>query len=40
MIDGGDGEFGAFNGQDVDGTAVLMEFNTWNNMLKIQMLPV
>ncbi|MCZ6634929.1 MAG: hypothetical protein O7G87_16130, partial [bacterium] len=38
LIDGGDGTFRALNGRDVEKTAVLMEFNTWNNWLKAAML--
>jgi len=28
---GGDGEYRDFNGREVEGSVVLMEFNTWNN---------
>ncbi len=33
LIYGGSGEFSEFNGHEMDNTAVLMEFNTWNNWL-------
>jgi hypothetical protein len=33
LIYGGSGEFGEFNGHAMENTAVLMEFNTWNNWL-------
>lgn len=38
LIYGGNGEFKALNGHDVEGTAVLMEFNTWNKWLNAAML--
>ncbi len=38
LIYGGNGEFGAFNGHDMEGTAVLMAFNSWNNWLNAAML--
>ena len=33
MIYGGEGEFSAFDGKDVQGRVVLMEFNSWNRWL-------
>ncbi|MDA0748492.1 MAG: hypothetical protein O2954_18390, partial [bacterium] len=33
LIYGGQGEFSDFNGHTMENTAVLMEFNTWNNWL-------
>ncbi len=33
LIYGGDGEWQSFNGHDMDGAAVLMEFNSWNRWL-------
>ncbi len=38
LIDGGDGEFKAFDGKDVEGTVVLLDFNTWNRWLNAAIL--
>ena len=38
LVYGGEGQFADFNGHDMDGVVVLMEFNTWNNWLNAAML--
>ncbi|MSS70358.1 MAG: FtsX-like permease family protein [Candidatus Latescibacteria bacterium] len=38
LIDGGRGDFADFNGKDVEGSAVLMAFNSWNNWMNASML--
>ena len=38
LVDGGNGEFEAYNGQPVDGCAVLMGFNSWNRWMNASML--
>ena len=38
LIDGGDGEFKAYNGKDVEDTVVLLDFNTWNKWLNAAVL--
>ncbi|MFT5369517.1 MAG: hypothetical protein ACI8V2_004495 [Candidatus Latescibacterota bacterium] len=38
LIYGDDGEFADFDGLDVEGSIVLMEFNSWNNWLNAAML--
>ena len=35
LIDGGNGEFKALDGKDVEGTVVLLDFNTWNKWLNV-----
>ena len=38
LIDGGTGQFSDFNGEAVDGSAVLMSFNSWNRWMNASML--
>ncbi|MBI4531532.1 MAG: M28 family peptidase, partial [Candidatus Latescibacteria bacterium] len=38
LIDGGSGNFRDVEGKDVEGSIVLMDFNTWNNWLNMGML--
>ena len=38
LIDGGDGEFKAYDGKDVEGAVVLLDFNTWNRWLNAAIL--
>jgi hypothetical protein len=38
LIDGGRGEFADFNGKEVEGSAVLMAFNSWNNWMNASLL--
>jgi hypothetical protein len=38
LIYGGDGEFSDFDGLDIEGSIVLMEFNSWNHWLNAAML--
>ena len=38
LLWGGTGDFAAFNGHELDGAVVLMEFNSWNNWLNAAML--
>jgi hypothetical protein len=38
LIYGGDGTFASFDGHDLDGAIVLMEFNSWNNWINAGML--
>ena len=38
LIDGGNGEFKAYDGKDVENTVVLMNFNTWNRWLNAAVL--
>ena len=38
LLYGGVGEVSAFNGREVQGAVVLMEFNSWNNWLNAAML--
>ncbi len=38
LLYGGAGEVSAFNGREVQGAVVLMEFNSWNNWLNAAML--
>ena len=38
LLWGGTGDFAAFNGRELDGAVVLMEFNSWNHWLNAAML--
>ena len=38
LVDGGDGEFEAYNGKPMAGNAVLMAFNSWNRWMNASML--
>ena len=38
LLWGGDGDVSEFNGRNVEGAVVLMEFNSWNNWLNAAML--
>lgn len=38
LIYGGDGAFAAFDGHEMEGAIVLMEFNSWNNWINAGML--
>ena len=38
LIDGGDGEFKAYDGKEVENTVVLLNFNTWNKWLNAAVL--
>ena len=38
LIYGGDGTFAAFDGHEMEGAIVLMEFNSWNNWINAGML--
>ena len=38
LLWGGDGDVSEFNGRDIEGAVVLMEFNSWNNWLNAAML--
>jgi hypothetical protein len=38
LIDGGRGAFEDFNGEEVEGSAVLMAFNSWNHWMNASML--
>ncbi len=38
LIDGGDGEFKAYDGKNVENTVVLLNFNTWNKWLNAAVL--
>jgi hypothetical protein len=38
LIDGGDGEFADFNGKVLEGSVILMSFNSWNRWMNASML--
>ncbi len=38
LVDGGSGEFSDFNGKDLQGSVVLMSFNSWNRWMNASML--
>ncbi len=38
LVDGGSGEFSDFNGKELEGSVVLMSFNSWNRWMNASML--
>ncbi len=38
LVDGGTGEFSDFNGKELEGSVVLMSFNSWNRWMNASML--